>query len=173
MKFFKTPHCFVVFKTKTLELLLVNAHTQQPSFVYPPSLFPPRPVSSLTGGMRQAGSPYFFTFHRRQGHYGTERRMAPWPASKLLPPMSTVGAGVKPSALGGRASRQVGGGDAMPAAAAGIWRAGQVGMCRHQGYERGNMTGSRPKSPHFEPGTSSLSLPQPGSQPPPLCPPHR
>ena len=63
--------------------------------------------------MRQAGSPYFFTFHRRQGHYGTERRMAPWPASKLLPPMSTVGAGVKPSALGGRASRQVGGGDAM------------------------------------------------------------
>ena len=39
--------------------------------------------------------------------------MAPWPASKLLPPMSTVGAGVKPSALGGRASRQVGGGDAM------------------------------------------------------------
>ena len=62
--------------------------------------------------MRQAGSPYFFTFHRRQGHYGTERRMAPWPASKLLPPMSTVGAGVKPSALGGRASRQVG--DAMP-----------------------------------------------------------
>ena len=38
-----TSHCFVVFKTKTLELLLVNAHTQQPSFVYPPSLFPPPP----------------------------------------------------------------------------------------------------------------------------------
>ena len=59
-----------------------------------------------------------------------------------VPPLSlsTVGAGVKPSALGGRASRQVGGISSSSSSSAagidGIWRAGQVGMCRHQGYER-------------------------------------
>ena len=53
----------------------------------------------------------------------------------------------------------------MPAAAAGIWRAGQVGMCRHQGYERGNMTGSKvtslPPSPPISTLTSSASHPPP------------
>ena len=140
-------------------------HSSLPLSTRPPSSRPAPFHHTPGGGMHRAGSPYFFTFHRRQGHYGTERRMAPWPASKLLPPMSTVGAGVKPSALGGRASRQVGGGDAMPAAAAGIWRAGQVGMCRHQGYERGNMTGSKitslPPSPPISTLTSSASHPPP------------
>ena len=52
----------------------------------------------------------------------------------------------------------------MPAAAAGIWRAGQVGMCRHQGYERGNMTGSKVTSlPPSPPISHFLGQPPPST----------
>ena len=108
-------------------------------------------------------------------HYGMGKKDGPLQSFlEEAPPLSlsTVGAGVKPSALGGRASRQVGGifsssSSSSAAGIHGIWRAGQVGMCRHQGYERrGNMTGR--ESPHLHPlpsSSSTLSLPRPHSHP--------